>query len=168
MREIEKGKYDVSVFIDELKSMVSQIVYNVTTDNTRKVVTATQADVDKKTEKTKAEKKLQNSVASQSNNSVAGFQPRTKKTTTKRKKTTKKATDTGDDLAGESASNQSNTGQQNAQDGQPKTNSADVSAAQDEWVGLPCPVCKVGHIIKGRTAYGCSRWKEGCGFRRLF
>ena len=168
LREIEKGKYDVSVFIDELKSMVSQIVYNVTTDNTRKVVTSTQVDVDKKTEKTKVEKKLQNSDASQSNNSVAGFQPRTKKTTTKRKKTTKKATDTGDDLAGESASNQSNTGQQNVQDGQLKANQADVSAAQDEWVGLPCPVCKVGHIIKGRTAYGCSRWKEGCGFRRLF
>lgn len=168
LREIEKGKYDVSVFIDELKSMVSQIVYNVTTDNTRKVVTATQADVDKKTEKTKVEKKLQNSDASQSNNSVAGFQPRTKKTTTKRKKTTKKTTDAGDDLAAESTSNQSNTGQQNVQDGQLKANSADVSAAQDEWVGLPCPVCKVGHIIKGRTAYGCSRWKEGCGFRRLF
>ena len=38
----------------------------------------------------------------------------------------------------------------------------------DAWIGLPCPVCKVGHIIKGKTAYGCSRWKEGCTFRRPF
>ncbi len=38
----------------------------------------------------------------------------------------------------------------------------------DEWVGLPCPVCKEGTIIKGRTAYGCSRWREGCTFRRPF
>ncbi len=38
----------------------------------------------------------------------------------------------------------------------------------DEWIGLPCPVCKEGKIIKGHTAYGCSRWKEGCDFRRPF
>ncbi|RDC63920.1 type IA DNA topoisomerase [Adhaeribacter pallidiroseus] len=28
-----------------------------------------------------------------------------------------------------------------------------------------CPACKSGHILKGSQAYGCSRWKEGCGFR---
>lgn len=38
----------------------------------------------------------------------------------------------------------------------------------DEWVGLPCPICGIGYIIKGKTAYGCSRWKEGCNFRRPF
>lgn len=32
-------------------------------------------------------------------------------------------------------------------------------------VGDPCPKCHQGHIIRGRTAYGCSRWKEGCDFR---
>ena len=29
----------------------------------------------------------------------------------------------------------------------------------------PCPKCKKGTLIKGKTAYGCSRWKEGCDFR---
>lgn len=43
-----------------------------------------------------------------------------------------------------------------------------VAESGDQWVGLPCPVCKVGHIIKGKTAYGCSRWKEGCTYRRNF
>ncbi len=38
----------------------------------------------------------------------------------------------------------------------------------DEWEGLPCPVCKTGKILKGKTAYGCSRYKEGCTFRRPF
>ncbi|MCQ2096308.1 MAG: DNA topoisomerase 3 [Bacteroidaceae bacterium] len=38
----------------------------------------------------------------------------------------------------------------------------------DQWIGLPCPVCHVGHIIKGKTAYGCSRWKEGCTYRMPF
>ena len=40
--------------------------------------------------------------------------------------------------------------------------------ATDPMVGKPCPVCGQGHIIKGRTAYGCSRWREGCTFREPF
>jgi len=31
--------------------------------------------------------------------------------------------------------------------------------------GMLCPVCHQGTIIKGRTAYGCSRWREGCTYR---
>lgn len=31
-----------------------------------------------------------------------------------------------------------------------------------------CPKCKTGTIIKGKTAYGCNRWKEGCDFRFSF
>ena len=38
----------------------------------------------------------------------------------------------------------------------------------DSIVGLPCPLCHEGHIIKGKTAYGCSRWKEGCTYRLPF
>ena len=34
--------------------------------------------------------------------------------------------------------------------------------------GTPCPLCRQGHIIKGITAYGCSRWKEGCTYRAPF
>ncbi len=37
--------------------------------------------------------------------------------------------------------------------------------ADDSIIGKVCPVCGKGHIIKGKTAYGCDRWKEGCGFR---
>ena len=33
-------------------------------------------------------------------------------------------------------------------------------------VGMKCPVCGEGKVIKGNTAYGCSRWKEGCSFRQ--
>ena len=35
-------------------------------------------------------------------------------------------------------------------------------------VGSPCPVCGEGKVIKGNTAYGCSRWREGCTFRKPF
>ena len=34
--------------------------------------------------------------------------------------------------------------------------------------GSTCPVCGEGKVIKGKTAYGCSRWKEGCDFRKPF
>ena len=34
--------------------------------------------------------------------------------------------------------------------------------------GDVCPLCGQGHIIKGKTAYGCSRWKEGCTYRLPF
>ncbi|WP_026462624.1 DNA topoisomerase 3 [Adhaeribacter aquaticus] len=28
-----------------------------------------------------------------------------------------------------------------------------------------CPVCQIGTVLKGSSAYGCSRWKENCHFR---
>ena len=34
--------------------------------------------------------------------------------------------------------------------------------------GSICPKCGIGKVIKGNTAYGCSRWKEGCDWRKPF
>ena len=31
-----------------------------------------------------------------------------------------------------------------------------------------CPICKQGKILKGKSAYGCSNWKNGCTFRINF
>ena len=36
----------------------------------------------------------------------------------------------------------------------------------DSIIGKPCPLCGKGHIIKGKTAYGCSEWKSGCSWRK--
>lgn len=33
---------------------------------------------------------------------------------------------------------------------------------------ISCPKCKKGIVLKGKTAYGCSAYKEGCGFRFSF
>ena len=33
---------------------------------------------------------------------------------------------------------------------------------------IACPECGQGHILKGRTAYGCSRFREGCTLRLSF
>lgn len=34
--------------------------------------------------------------------------------------------------------------------------------------GSVCPVCGQGKVIKGNANYGCSRWREGCTFRKPF
>lgn len=33
---------------------------------------------------------------------------------------------------------------------------------------IVCPKCGQGHLLKGRTAYGCSRFREGCDLRLSF
>ncbi|MCQ2959354.1 MAG: DNA topoisomerase 3 [Bacteroidales bacterium] len=38
-------------------------------------------------------------------------------------------------------------------------------SADDSIIGKVCPVCGKGVVVKGKTAYGCSEWKAGCGFR---
>ena len=38
----------------------------------------------------------------------------------------------------------------------------------DELVGRTCPLCGKGTIIKGKTAYGCSEWRNGCTYRIVF
>lgn len=44
----------------------------------------------------------------------------------------------------------------------------DKQTADDSMIGKPCPKCGRGHIIKGKKAYGCSRWNEGCDYRLPF
>jgi len=34
--------------------------------------------------------------------------------------------------------------------------------------GMLCPVCRQGLIIRGKTRYGCSRWREGCTYAEPF
>ena len=45
---------------------------------------------------------------------------------------------------------------------------AQTLPADDSIIGRTCPVCGKGHIIKGKTAYGCDRWRDGCTFRLPF
>jgi DNA topoisomerase-3 len=33
---------------------------------------------------------------------------------------------------------------------------------------IPCPVCKLGTMLKGSSAFGCSRFREDCQFRVPF
>ncbi len=56
-----------------------------------------------------------------------------------------------------------------AQAPKPKAPRQKKAASAGEPVeGAPCPLCGQGRIIRGKTAYGCSRWKEGCTYRVPF
>ena len=45
---------------------------------------------------------------------------------------------------------------------------SDPLKIDDSMLGKACPICGKGIIIKGKTAYGCSDWKNGCTFRQGF
>ena len=43
-----------------------------------------------------------------------------------------------------------------------------VREVKSDKSGMRCPVCGRGTIIRGRTRYGCSRWREGCNYAEQF
>ena len=43
-----------------------------------------------------------------------------------------------------------------------------VREVKSDKSGMRCPVCGKGTIIRGRTRYGCSRWREGCNYAEQF
>ena len=43
-----------------------------------------------------------------------------------------------------------------------------VHEVKAEKSGMRCPVCGKGIIIRGKTRYGCSRWREGCTYAEQF
>ncbi|NQY09466.1 MAG: DNA topoisomerase 3 [Flavobacteriales bacterium] len=45
---------------------------------------------------------------------------------------------------------------------------AKKAAPKTSEKGTTCPKCSEGLIIKGKTVFGCSRWKEGCDLRIPF
>lgn len=47
----------------------------------------------------------------------------------------------------------------------PKTKRAPAIKSIEQ---IACPLCKSGHLLKGRTAYGCSNYISGCTFRLPF
>lgn len=102
LRRIERGDYSPVQFIQEISTLIRQIVFNVLSDNSnRRIITDAPTETKKETKTAKTEKK-----------------PRAPRTT--------------------------------------------------KYEQVACPVCRRGHILKGRTAFGCSRYAEGCGFRLLF
>ena len=49
-----------------------------------------------------------------------------------------------------------------------KKETKEQSSPSTNIAGTVCPQCKEGIIIKGKSAYGCSNWKNGCNYRIPF
>lgn len=82
------------------------------------------------------------------------------------KKAKKKKTAAPKKAAAKSAATSSTASTKNAAASpQPATSEPSVD---DSIIGTTCPVCGNGTIIKGKTAYGCSNWKNGCTYRVAF
>ena len=45
---------------------------------------------------------------------------------------------------------------------------APASPAISDVSQIACPLCGTGHLLKGRTAYGCSNFRSGCSLRLNF
>lgn len=106
LRRIERGDYSAREFIDELKTMISEIVGNVMRDNSQRRIHVADAPSDSK------------------------------------------KTGSSDDAPPRA----------------PRKRAPAVKSLE----AIACPICGTGHIIKGRTAYGCSRYGEGCALRLNF
>lgn len=114
LRDIEKGTFAASQFIDELKQMVGNVVLEVMKENPTHRLVVTQSTV------------------SANNQPIA-------------------------------------SADQNASKKQPTASSKRKSPKKPIIKeGAPCPKCGKGVIIKGRTAFGCSLWREGCDWRQPF
>lgn len=82
------------------------------------------------------------------------------------KKAKKKKTAAPKKTAAKSAATSSTASTKNAA-ASPQPTTSEPSA-DDSIIGTTCPVCGKGTIIKGKTAYGCSNWKNGCTYRVAF
>ena len=113
LRQIERGEFEASQFMDELKVMVNDVVLTVLRDNGgTSIVVASEEP---------AEKKKRESKPRQKDASSAAAKPAKKR-----------------------------------------------SPAISEYSQILCPMCGRGFMMKGRTAFGCSAYAEGCTFRVPF
>lgn len=110
LRKIERGEYSAADFISELKVLISQIVINVLSDNSKPKI-----------------------LIENDRNAGKG----------------------GDDSS-------DTTNSKPTKPKKPRT------PATKKFEQIECPICKQGHILKGNTAFGCSRFREGCTLRLNF
>lgn len=143
LREIEKKTYNAAQFLEELKQMVSEVVMSVLSDNSNRHITIVQA--------------VQEATADGKNGKAAKEKDASKPK--RQSKPRKKAAEAKPVAPVDGAS----------QTGNIQTDATQIDSAQTDSVeGQVCPLCGKGTIIKGKTAYGCSEWKNGCTFRQAF
>ncbi len=184
LREIEKGQYDAGKFMDELKQMVSDIVFHVKHDRSeKKIEIVTEEEKEKASENPKKEKEVKKqelicprckeglmlkgksawgcSKYKEGCKTLVPFVFMDKKLSDKQveqlisKKRTSKI-----------KGFQLDSGKV---DGSVILNEAfELSFEEAEKVVWTCPLCNTGTVVKGKSAYGCNNFKNGCRLRIPF
>jgi DNA topoisomerase-3 len=186
LRQIENGEYDVKLFLQEMKQMVYDLIVEVRKEN-KNNITIEEEEEKKKATKTKTESKpaqqkdnitcpkcnkgtiLKGKTAFGCSNFKAGcdfkilFEQFGKKLTEKQAQTLISKGKTGKIKGFKQG--------ENKVDGKLVLNAQFIPELQVEDAApknkpeeLICPKCKKGQMLKGKSAYGCSQFKEGCTF----
>ena len=74
----------------------------------------------------------------------------------------------GNTPSGKSSAQQGTSSPENSSSSPENSNGEAKPKRKIIRAGSKCPQCGEGKVIKGHTAYGCSRWKEGCNWRKPF
>jgi DNA topoisomerase-3 len=206
LRQIENGEYDVKLFLDEMKAMVSGIVLEVKQENKRlitieedvkksEVSSRQSAEGIKKTEdgsqksaetKPKPDKKitcpkckkgtmLKGNSAFGCSEYKAGcsfrvfFEQQGKKLTNNQIQTLiekgKTASITGFVVDGAKVKGLLSLKDDfSVQFSKELDKPIETSISEKDNIVLTCPKCNQGTMLKGNSAYGCSRYREGCKF----
>jgi len=204
LRQIEKGDYQATDFLSEMKEMVKSLVVEVITERENRSITIEEepaakesdTDADGKKPKAKREKKakddkpaeltcpkckkgkvLQGKTAygcSEYKNGCSfrlSFEQFGKKLTDKQVevliangKTPKIKGFTIDDTKCDGILTLNANGEVELQRDEAPAKEKKAKLIEE----LTCPTCKQGKVLQGKTAFGCSRWKEGCTFKVSF
>jgi len=185
LREIEKGQYDVVAFMDELKQMVSDIVFHVKHDRSaKKIEVVAEEEVAAKAKKKATTKATPQKGTLSCPKCKEGQMLKGKSaygcsrfkegctTVIKFEFMGKKLTDKQIEQLIQKGKTSKikgfNSGDQKVE-GKIKFNSEfqpELEVEQPEsWT---CPVCKKGTVIKGKAAYGCDNFRNGCQLRVAF
>ena len=181
LRLIELGQYDVALFMDEMKQMVTEVVDQVKNSHGRVISMALEEPVVQ-------EKKAKSTPAEQTETTC----PACKKGTLKKGKSAWGCSDWKDGCRfiipfefmgkklteaqirrlaekGKTALIKGFMQDEDAVDGILElTSDFKITFVEAEPEKLVCPSCKIGEIVKGNTAWGCTNFRGGCKLRIPF
>ena len=181
LKEIERGEHKASTFINSMKKMVDQLVYEVRTEQVRTRISAENDNT--KTQKTTKEKSKITAITC----------PKCKKGTIIKGKTAFGCSNyksgcnmvlpfqfMGKKISENQYIRLLNKGETVALKGFTTENGKinakvtfdsdfnlilkETPSDKEKNKEMNCPKCKKGTIIKGKTAFGCSNYKKGCDF----
>ncbi len=193
LKEIEKGNFHAGAFIRNMKQMVDHLVYEVRTEKIRANISHTQTIKSPTTKKNKKEATIHNQPCPKCNNGnllrgktaygcsnykkgcdfLLPFSFKEKKISEKQYiRLLEKGCTVN--LKGFKTTNGNVEGLLRFDDQfqlileEKKTVNSSNNVTQKGVDVISCPKCNQGTIIKGKTAYGCSNYKNGCDFRYDF